>query len=355
MYSLGAYELQERKRKAEQDRLKKTTSKNWKPSKRNRFLTNIYGKGLDGLSTASVVRRDAHIQNALQFPEETSMFGEPTVPVKGGAYASWNAMAPCKQLAPPSMQFRDEYPAKELGGRFGVSRYIARSYFRGGGQKDHEKTAELKARKASLGGALAVDALDPREATVSLGGVGLRLAKGPYFNPGHFLRVRQRHKELGPPFVYNTRTEPERVTAQLTVETLNDPGPFTDKTMQEIQYPKWRFPDKKKFQEPWDFRKYHRTALMDTEQMCGLPNIAPLSVSEAYQSAADLQGSFRQAPRGVKAWNTNQPHGTTFSNYSPPRRKEPSALHCSLRGVTLTGHSGGGAFETVVSEDLASF
>ena len=46
MYSLGAYELQERKRKAEQDRLKKTTSKNWKPAKRNRFLTNIYGKGL---------------------------------------------------------------------------------------------------------------------------------------------------------------------------------------------------------------------------------------------------------------------------------------------------------------------
>ena len=121
--------LKERKRKAEQDRLKKTTSKNWKPAKRNRFLTNIYGKGLDGLSTASIVRRDAHIQNALQFPEETSMFGEPTVPVKGGAYASWNAMAPCKQLAPPSMQFRDEYPEKELGGRFGVSRYIARSYF----------------------------------------------------------------------------------------------------------------------------------------------------------------------------------------------------------------------------------
>ena len=95
MYSLGAYELQERKRKAEADRLKKTTSKNWKPAKRNRFLTNIYGKGLEGLSTASVVRRDAHIQNALQFPEETSMFGEPTVPVpsqrgkalQSGAYA----------------------------------------------------------------------------------------------------------------------------------------------------------------------------------------------------------------------------------------------------------------------------
>ena len=43
----------------------------------------------------------------LQFPEETSMFGEPTVPVKGGAYVSWNAMAPGKQLAPPAMQFRD--------------------------------------------------------------------------------------------------------------------------------------------------------------------------------------------------------------------------------------------------------
>ena len=90
MYSLGAYELQERKRKAEQDRLKKTTSKNWKPAKRNRFLTNIYGKGLEGLSTASIVRRDAHIQNALQFPEETSMFGEPTaylgVPSCGGAF-----------------------------------------------------------------------------------------------------------------------------------------------------------------------------------------------------------------------------------------------------------------------------
>ena len=163
MYSLGAYELQERKRKAERDRLKKTTSKNWKPAKRNRFLTSIYGKGLDGLSTASVVRRDAHIQNALQFPEETSMFGEPTVPVKGGAYVSWNAMAPGKQLAPPSMQFRDEYPAKELGGRFGVSRYIARSYFKGGGEKDYQKTAELVERKASLGGALAVDALDPRD------------------------------------------------------------------------------------------------------------------------------------------------------------------------------------------------
>ena len=190
---------------------------------------------------------------------------------------------------------------------------------------------------------------------MSLGGVGLRLAKGPYFNPGHFLRVRQRHKELGPPFVYNTRTDPERVTAQLTVETLNDPGPFTDETMQAIQYPRWRFPDKKKFQEPFDFRKYHKTALMDTEQMCGLPNIAPMSVSEAYQSAADLQGSFRQAPRGVKAWNNDQPHGTTFSTYAPPRRKDPSALHCSLRGVSLRGASGGGAFETVVSEDLASF
>ena len=94
---------------------------------------------------------------------------------------------------------------------------------------------------------------------------------------------------------------------------------------------------------------------MDTEQMCGLPNLKPMSVSEVYQSAADLQGSFRQAPKGVKAWNNGQPHGTTFSEYSPPKRKDPSALHCSLRGVTLTGHSGGGAFETVASEDLASF
>ena len=67
------------------------------------------------------------------------MFGEPTVPVKGGAYVSWNAMAPGKQLAPPAMQFRDEYPAKELGGRFGVSRYIARSYFKEAVKRTIEK------------------------------------------------------------------------------------------------------------------------------------------------------------------------------------------------------------------------
>ena len=96
MYSLGAYELQERKRKAEQDRLKKTTSKNWKPAKRNRFLTNIYGKGLEELSTASVVRRDANIQNALQFPEETSMFGEPTAYL--GVPSCRDAFAPSTRL-----------------------------------------------------------------------------------------------------------------------------------------------------------------------------------------------------------------------------------------------------------------
>ena len=90
--------------------------------------------------------RDAHIQNALQFPEETSMFGEPTVPVKGGAYVSWNAMAPGKQLAPPSMQFRDEYPAKELGGNGSAFLDISPGVGKGGGQKDYEKTAELLSR-----------------------------------------------------------------------------------------------------------------------------------------------------------------------------------------------------------------
>ena len=162
---------------------------------------------------------------------------------------------------------------------------------------------------------------------MSLGGVGLRLAKGPYFNPGHFLRVRQRHKELGPPFVYNTRTEPERVTAQLTVETLNDPGPFTDKTMQAIQYPQWRFPRQKKVpgaagfsQVPPDGFDGHRTDVRPAELETHVR-------VRRYQSAADLQGSFRQAPRGVKAWNNHQPHGTTFSDYSPPKRKDPSALH----------------------------
>ena len=257
MYSLGVYEQHQRKVKAEVDRQNKTSSKNWNPAKRNRFLANIYERDLHELATVSIVRRDANIQQALLEPEATSMLGEPTVPIKGGAYVSWNAMAPSRQLAPPSQQFRDTYPEKELGGRFGVSKYVARAYFKGGGLFNAEKTIELKARTAMEGGARAVDALDPREATVSLGGLGMTLKKGPYANPGHFLRVRQRAKELGPPFVYKARTECERITSQLSVETLNDAGPWTPKTAQLIQYPRWRYPDPAQFQEPFDFRRYH--------------------------------------------------------------------------------------------------
>lgn len=336
MYSLGVYEQHQRKAKAEADRQNKTSSKNWHPAKRNRFLANIYERDLHELATASIVRRDANIQQALLEPEATSMLGEPTVPIKGGAYVSWNAMAPSRQLAHPHNQFRDTFPEKELGGLFGVSKYVARAYFKGGGLFNAEKTIELKAKTATEGGARAVDALDPREATVSLGGLGMTLKKGPYANPGHFLRVRQRAKELGPPFVFKARTECERITAQLSVETLNDAGPWTPKTAQLIQYPQWRYPDPAQFQEPFDFRRYHGPALIDTHQTNGLPNVAPMSVSELY--ADPLQKTYSTLPPGSLQWNAKQPNfrgrvSGTFGEYSPPKRKEATALHCSLRGT----------------------
>ena len=93
-------------------RLKKTTQQKLEAREAQCFLTNCVRQRSWMVSPlVSIARRGGtYISSHLQDPEETSMFGEPTVPVKGGAYVSWNAMAPGKQLAPPSMQFRDEYP-----------------------------------------------------------------------------------------------------------------------------------------------------------------------------------------------------------------------------------------------------
>lgn len=182
MYSLGAHDLREKEKKAEAAKLRRhKTSQRPSAQRRDFVLSAIYGKSHDEMSTAATERRDAAILAAKQNPNESTMLGEPE--------------------EPPGMvfhhSFRDRFQGMELAGAtISGLRYVPRAYYGGGGELDGRKTASLDKTRESVSG------LEPRLATVSLCDVGKtrgRLKQGPYSNPGYFLRIRERSKELGPP------------------------------------------------------------------------------------------------------------------------------------------------------------
>lgn len=330
MYSLGIHDLQEKSRKAQEAKLRRHQSSQGQSVQRRDFvLSSVYGKTFDEMSGAAAERREQSMSAARERPESSTMLGDPE--------------------EPPGMVFHHSFRDRDEGSEIGGStisglRYVPRAYYGGGGDLNRGKTAQLDARREVVNG------LEPRLATVSLCDVGKtrgRLKQGPYSNPGYFLRVRERSKELGPPLRSGHKNELERVHAHLASLTLNDPGAWVGN--KEFVFPTWRHPNPKKYAgarveyctTPWT---------PATHDVSGDLRWAPVNKVESYVVAPDSSHAIKDSMVPFRARRPKLELGNRWNNSRLPEKSAPAtpapgastrslrsskSCHVSLRGLTL--------------------
>lgn len=318
MFSLGIHDLQEKQRKAFEAKLRRHKNATSKPSAQRRdfLLGSVYGKTFDEMSSAAAERRDAQVSTAKRRPETSTMLGEPD--------------------EPPGMvfhhSFRDRDEGLELGGgTISGLRYVPRACYLGGGELDGRKTASLDARREVVNG------LEPRLATVSLCDVGKargRLKQGPYSNPGYFLRIRERSKELGPPLRASQKNEPERVHETLNALTLNDPGEWVGN--KEFVFPTWRHPDPKRFAGK-------RVALCTTPATPATHDVSgdlkwmPLNKPEPYVVDPGSSHAIKDSMVPFRARKADLELGARWNN-SIHRAKRGAPMNRSIQSIASDPH-----------------
>ena len=323
MYSLSVHDLQAKARKAEAAVLRRHQSSQRPSAQRRDFvLSTIYGKTLNELSESAAARREAAVEAARAHPELSTMLGEPE--------------------EPPGMVFHHSFRDREEGLEVGGStisglRYVPRAYYAGGGELDGRRTAALDKTREVVNG------LEPRLATVSLCDVGKtrgRLKQGPYSNPGYFLRVRERSKELGPPLRYAPKNEMERVHGHLASLTLSDPGPWVGN--KEFVFPTWRHPDPSQFAGS-RLKLCSAPASNVTHDISGEKQCLPVNSNEPYVISSQSSIAIKDSMVPFRARRPEQELGKRWNNSSRDAKRTSRAprparsCHVSLRGLTHRG------------------
>lgn len=335
MYSLSVHDLHAKRSKAEAAAERRHRSSHRpSPQRRDFVLSTIYGKTLDELSQSAASRRERAVAEAVARPECSTMLGLPEEAVGAAFHHS----------------FRDREAHAEIGGST-VSglRYVPRAYYGGGGELDGLRTASLDATREEVSG------LEPRFATVSLVDVGKtrgRLKQGPYSNPGYFLRVRERSKELGPPLRYAPKNEAERVHGHLASLTLSDPGPWVGN--KEFVFPTWRHPDPAAFTGP-RLSLCSAPASNETHDVCSDKYVLPVNSTEPYVNSATSSIAIKDSMVPFRARKVHMELGRRWNNSSREAKARPrttrtaKTCHVSLRGLTHKGLSAGALSRSAAS------